>query len=277
MPGAPDAESVTSLSSDGNEKYSSTLLVIDDDIATHEILRRELSGKGVRVVSAVNGEEGLKKAREVRPDLITLDAVMGEVDGWQVLSRLKSDPALNDLPVIMLSIVDDKQKGFSLGVSEYLVKPADRTELRAVLAKYLHDQVDASHHSRGLLLVDDDEASRARIGRMLRDEGWEVREAGNGIEAFSLLRQQTPELIFLDLIMPEMDGFTFISEMQKSAEFRDIPVVVITSKDLTEGERRLLNIHVDQVVQKSSYNISDLVRTVSARLASDAARDKIHA
>ena len=268
----PEPEQVTSFPA-GEENYSSTLLVIDDDSATHEILRREFSGKGVRVVSASDGEEGLKKAHEVHPDLITLDALMGDMDGWQVLSKLKSDALLADVPVIMLSIVDDKQKGFSLGVSEYLVKPAEKSELRALLTKYLKEPAHESHAARELLLVDDDEASRARMGRMLGDEGWEVRQANNGAEALMHLQQRKPELIFLDLIMPEMDGFTFISEMQKSAEFRDIPVVVITSKDLTEGERRLLNIHVDQVVQKNSRDIADLVRTVSERLALTAVKD----
>src|SRR5215469_17757583 len=141
--------------------YQSTLLVIDDDQTTHDIMQRGLSGQGVRVIGASNGEDGLKKAHETCPDLITLDVQMQGMDGWEVLSKLKSDPALAQVPVIMLTIMDEKKKGFSLGVSEYLVKPADRGELAVLLSKYLDGPNRAG--SPGLLLVDDDSASRSRL------------------------------------------------------------------------------------------------------------------
>jgi signal transduction histidine kinase/CheY-like chemotaxis protein len=251
---------------DGQESYNSTLLVIDDDLTMHDLMQRELAGKGVRVIGVSNGEEGLRKAREIHPDLITLDVLMQGMDGWDVLSKLKSDPLLADVPVIMLTVTDEKKKGFSLGVSEYLIKPADRSELTVLLSKYLAspDQTD----SPGILLVDDDSVGRSRLAKMLKEQGWAVREAGNGLEALRLLRENLPELIFLDLIMPEMDGFSFLVEIRKSPQFYKIPIVVLTSKDLTETERKLLNINVDQVVQKSSCSIDDLIRDVSDKLAS---------
>jgi signal transduction histidine kinase/CheY-like chemotaxis protein len=258
------------------ESYTSTLLVVDDDLTTHDILQREFAGKGVRVIGATNGEEGLKKAQEVHPDLITLDVLMQGIDGWEVLAKLKSDPVLAPIPVIMLTILDEKKKGFSLGVSEYLVKPADRAELTRLLSEYLDSSDGLKARSNGLLLVDDDSVNRGLMARMLKEQGWKVREAGNGLQALRLLHEGVPELIFLDLIMPEMDGFAFLAEIRKSPQFCRIPVVVLTSKDLTEAERKLLSINVDRVVQKSTYSVADLIRDVSDRLVSGSGRERIH-
>jgi len=262
--GQPESETAEVAATNGQGSYQSTLLVIDDDFTTHDLMQKELSGKGIRVIGASDGEDGLKKAREIRPDLITLDVLMQRMDGWEVLSQLKSDPELAHIPVIMLSIMDEKKKGFSLGVSEYMVKPADRSELTSLLAKYLDGTRPAN--SRGLLLVDDDSVNRSLLARVLKEQGWPVREAENGLEAFRLLNEAIPELIFLDLIMPEMDGFTFLAEIRKSPQFYKIPVVVLTSKDLTETERKLLNINVDRVVQKSTSSVADLIRDVRDRL-----------
>jgi len=269
-----EPESADAAGATGQPESRSTLLVIDDDGMIHELLRRELADKSVRVIGAFNGEEGLKKAYEIHPDLITLDTLMEGMDGWDVLSRLKSDRDLAHIPVIMLTIVDDKRKGFSMGVSEYLVKPADRNELTALLSKYLNSA--AARGSKGLLLVDDDLVGRGRMAKILKEQGWTVREASNGLEALTLLREGVPELIFLDLIMPEMDGFSFLAEIRKSPEFCRIPVVVLTSKDLTPSERKLLNINVDRVVQKNTYGMDELVRDVTNRLASDTATKGTH-
>jgi len=255
--------------------YQSTLLVIDDDQTTHDIMQRGLSGQGVRVISASNGEDGLKKAHETCPDLITLDVQMQGMDGWEVLSKLKSDPALAHVPVIMLTIVDEKKRGFSLGVSEYMVKPADRNQLSGLLSKYL-DSADRRAGSNRLLVVDDDAAHRVRMAKILTEQGWTVHEAANGFEALEMLREVVPELIFLDLIMPEMNGFSFLAEIRKSREYCKIPIVVLTSKDLTEAERELLSINVDRVMQKSTSNVADLIRDVSKRLALGTAAKGTH-
>jgi len=263
-----ESEPAAGVTPNGQSPYQSTLLVIDDDSTTHDLMQKELAAKGIRVVGVSDGEDGLKKAREIRPDLITLDVLMQGMDGWEVLSQLKSDPVLAQIPVIMLTIMDEKKKGFSLGATEYLVKPADRSELSALLAKYLDDPDRLRTSSRGLLLVDDDSVSRNLLARVLQEQGWTVREADNGLEALRQLREGLPELIFLDLIMPEMDGFAFLAEIRKSPQFYKIPVVVLTSKDLTETERKLLSINVDRVVQKSAGSVADLIREVSDRLAS---------
>jgi len=274
IPGQSPRKAAENVSSN-EQGYSSTLLVIDDDLATHDIMQREFAGKGVRVIGAYDGNEGLKKAYEVRPDLITLDALMQGMDGWEVLSKLKSDPLMAQIPVIMLTIMDEKKKGFSLGVSEYLVKPADRNELTSLLSKYL-DNPDRLPGSKGLLLVDDDSVNRKLMAKTLKEQGWTVREAGNGLEALAVLQENIPELIFLDLIMPEMDGFSFLAELRKSPQLCKVPVVVITSKDLTEAERKLLSINVDRVVQKSTSDVADLIKEVSDRLMVSAETEQVH-
>jgi signal transduction histidine kinase/DNA-binding response OmpR family regulator len=266
MPDQSKQPKPVAIEADG--KHIGTILVIDDDDDTREIIQRELSPKGVRVVGAASGEEGLKKAKEIRPDLITLDILMQDIDGWEVLSKLKSDPGLVNIPVVMLSMMDEKSKGLSVGVSEYLVKPADRSQLAALVGKYLDSPERERADSSGLLLVDDDLVNRSLMARTLREQGWRVQEAGNGLEALVLLRAAAaPELILLDLIMPEMDGLAFLTEIRKSPVWCDIPVVVITSKDLTDTERRLLNMNVVGILEKNSSILANLIHDVSQQLA----------
>jgi len=246
--------------------FTSTLLMIDDDPTTCEIMQRKLAGQGVRVISASTGEQGLQKAHELHPDVITLDVLMEGINGWMVLSQLKADPVLADTPVIMLTILDEKQKAISLGVSEYVIKPADHNQLTTVIARYI-DQRTA--HS-GLLLVDDDAVNRRRMAKILREKGWKVREAENGRVALTLLEHTTPDLVLLDLIMPEMDGFAFLAEFRKSPRFCEVPVVVITSKDLTVAERQLLSNNVARVLHKNASSIDEVAEEVSRQLASRA-------
>jgi signal transduction histidine kinase/CheY-like chemotaxis protein len=274
LPGQPKEPKPALIDIGG--KLIGTILVIDDDDDTREIIQRELSPKGVRVVGASSGEEGLKKAKEIRPDLITLDILMQDIDGWQVLSRIKADPDLANIPVVMLSMMDEKSKGLSVGVSDYLTKPADRGQLASLVAKYLDSPGRARSDSTGLLLVDDDLANRSLMARTLREQGWRVQEAGNGLEALALLPAGAPELILLDLIMPEMDGLAFLTEIRKSPQWCDIPVVVITSKDLTDTERRLLNMNVVGVLEKNSSTLADLVHDVSEQLALKGNRKGAH-
>jgi CheY-like chemotaxis protein len=236
--------------------------MIDDDPTTYEIMQRKLAGQGVRVVGASSGEQGLQKAHELHPDVITLDVLMEGINGWAVLSKLKADPALADTPVIMLTIVDEKQKAVSLGVAEYVVKPADHNQLTTVISQYIEQR---TAHS-GLLLVDDDAVNRRRMAKILREKGWKVHEAENGRAALAVLEHTTPDLVLLDLIMPEMDGFAFLAEFRKFPQFCEIPVVVITSKDLTEAERQLLNKNVTCAVHKSTWSIDEIAEEVNRQL-----------
>jgi len=230
-----------------------TVLVIDDDPAVRDLMRRTLGKEGFRVVDAPGGEAGLELARAERPSVITLDVLMPGMDGWAVLSALKADPDLADIPVVMVTILDDRNLGFSLGASEFLSKPIDRGRLLEVLRSHLARDVPG-----GVLVVEDDEPTRTVLRRTLEKEGLEVFEAENGRRALEVLQEATPRLILLDLMMPEMDGFEFL-EAIRDTEWRSVPVVVLTAKDLTVEERRRLNGGVEQVFEKGAYDVARLL------------------
>lgn len=234
-----------------------TILVIDDDINVHEILRRSLTDAGYRVVCVSNGTQGLRLAEELQPDVITLDVMMTEMDGWSVLTALKGNPAVADIPVIMLTFVEDENLAYSLGATDYLTKPIDRNRLMATLDKY-----KSNHPNRYVLVVEDDETSREMLCRLLEREGWLTQEAINGYQALEKLQNQSPDLILLDLIMPEMDGFQFIQELRQHSVWRSIPVVVVTAKTITSAERQQLGDAVQSIYQKRQFKGEELLNEI---------------
>jgi signal transduction histidine kinase/DNA-binding response OmpR family regulator len=241
-----------------------TVVVIDDEAVVRDLMQRFLIKEGFHVVTAAGGEEGLRWARELRPDAITLDVMMPGMDGWAVLSALKADPDVADIPVIMLTIVDDRNLGYALGASEYLTKPIDRERLVTVLKQ---------HRRHGpILVVDDDAELRQLLRRMLEPEGYAVLEAENGREALERLRDTSPSAILLDLMMPEMDGFEFVTELRRHESGRAIPIVVITAKDLSREDRDRLNGYVEKILQKGPYDRDRLLAEVRELVASSVAR-----
>jgi signal transduction histidine kinase/CheY-like chemotaxis protein len=239
-----------------------TVLVIDDDPTVHDLLQRLLAKEGLHMVAATAGEEGLRLAKALRPAVITLDVLMPGMDGWSVLTALKADPDLADIPVIMLTIVDDKHMGYALGAADYLTKPIDRNRLVTVLQKYRR-----ADSSRAVLVVDDEASTREMLRYMLEKEGWTVTEAEHGRVALEQVAEHRPALILLDLMMPEMDGFDFIAELHRHEEWRTIPVVVVTAKDLTEDDRRRLNGYVQENLQKGAYSREALLAEVHNQVA----------
>jgi CheY-like chemotaxis protein len=242
---------------------ASVVLVIDDDPRVQDLMRRSLAREGFRVEAASNGEEGLRMARQLRPEAITLDVMMPGMDGWAVLAALKKDPQLADIPVVMLTIVDDQNVGYGLGAAEYLTKPVDRDRLAGLLKKYAGEG-----HTRTALVVDDEPEARDALRRLLENDGWSVEAAADGLLAIEKLRARRPAVILLDLMMPVMDGFQFVEELRKHAEWRDIPVVVVTAKDLTAEERLRLDGHVGIVLQKGAYQSEELLRETGRLVAS---------
>jgi CheY-like chemotaxis protein/nitrogen-specific signal transduction histidine kinase len=236
---------------------ANTVLVIDDDATVRDLLERFLGKEGFNVVSADGGEEGLRLAGELRPDVITLDAMMPGMDGWAVLAALKADPDVSDIPVIMLTMVDDKNVGYALGAAEYLTKPIERQRLVSLLKKYRHD-----HSPFNILIVEDDPSSRRTLRQMLEKEGSQVAEAENGRVALEHVARSRPSLILLDLMMPEMDGFEFVADLRSREEWRDIPVVVLTAKKITHEDRQRLNGYVTQVIQKGANSRDALLDEV---------------
>ena len=188
---------------------------------------------------------------------------MPHMDGWAVLTALKADPMLADIPVIMLTIIDDKHFGYMLGAAEYMTKPIDRRRLAAMLQKYRTDQSACT-----VLVVEDESATRRMLRRILKKQGWTVTEAGDGREALEQVVAQRPALILLDLTMPMMDGFAFIAELRQREDWRTIPIVVMTAKDLTPEERQWLHGSVAKVLQKGAYSRADLLGEVRRLAAS---------
>jgi CheY-like chemotaxis protein len=248
-----------------------TILVIDDDPVVREMMRRYLEREGFHVVTAADGSEGLRIAREILPSVITLDVVMPDKDGWDVLRALKTDQKLAHIPVVMLTIIDEKNKGYALGASDYVVKPVDRRQLLSVLEKFR--VVDARNK---VLVVEDDPDMRQRLFSLLSEEGWEVGEAENGRIALNALSDLQPNLILLDLMMPEMDGFEFLAELRNDQLHRKIPVVVVTGADLTAEDHRNLNGGVERILSKSSYSREELFEEVRALVAQYVQRDPDH-
>ncbi len=237
-----------------------TILVIDDDPEAQDIVERFLRKDGFEVATAGSGEEGLRLAHKLKPAAITLDVMMPDMDGWSVLRALKADPLLLYVPLVMLTMVDDKSKGYALGATDYLTKPVDREQLHNALSRYY-----TPGESCSVLLVEDDESTREMMARTLEKSDWTVSEAGNGREALDQLVQQKPRLILLDLMMPVMDGFDFLLEMRANAEWQDIPVIVLTAKDLTDEDRRMLSGRVEQIVEKGACahdQVVDLIHQI---------------
>jgi CheY-like chemotaxis protein len=205
-------------------------------------------------------------ARQLLPAAITLDVMMPDMDGWAVLAALKGDAMLCDIPIVMVTMVDDAERGFTLGASEYATKPVNRRRLSQILKKHTCLQPPCP-----VLVIDDDPMSRDLTRAMLEKEGWVVSEAGNGIEALRSMEQQRPRLIFLDLMMPEMDGFAFAAEVRRHPEWRSIPIVVVTAQELTNDDRKRLNGNVEKILRKDSDSRESLLEQVRDLLADSSA------
>jgi signal transduction histidine kinase/CheY-like chemotaxis protein len=231
-----------------------TVLVVDDDAVARDLMTRFLTREGFGVVASGRGREAVSLARQWRPAAITLDVLMGETSGWDILTALKSDPALADIPVIMVSIVDDKDRGFTLGANEYMTKPVNPDRLSEILKKLHIDGIPGT-----VLIIEDDEPSRLLLRRLLNREGWKTIEAQNSREGLEKISQITPSLILLDLMTPEMDGFEFITRLHAQEHNRSIPVVVLTAMELSEDEKARLSKHVAQIAFKASTSWTSLM------------------
>jgi len=247
------------------------VLVIDDDESVRDLVARLADREGFRCLTASRGAEGLGLAKAFRPALITLDVMMPEMDGWTVLSALKSDPDLARIPVVMLTVVDEKSLGFSLGAADYMTKPIDRDQLARLLQKHHRD--DRPPH---VLVVDDDEAIRETLRRSLERDGATVAEASNGVAALASIAERRPDLLLLDLMMPVMDGFELLAELRGRPDGISIPVVILSALDLTNEERDRLQGSVERILQKSGTTgeglEGELKRLIRSRLRGSGAQ-----
>jgi DNA-binding response OmpR family regulator len=233
-------------------------LLVDDDPSLLDSLSRLLIRDGFHVRTARDGREGLEMARRTRPGIVVLDVMLPYLDGWEVLSALKADPDLAGIPVVMLTNLDEAEKGLSLGAVDYLNKPLDRGKLNQVLSRHLPPAPLAP-----VLVVEDDLDTREALVRILQADGLAAETAGEGLEALERMGREIPSAILLDLMMPKMDGFRFLTEKQGNPEWADVPLVVVTARELTEEDRRRLRESgVEATLQKGSYRRADLLEEV---------------
>ena len=238
---------------------NTAVLVIDDDPGVRDLLARYLSKEGYAVECVSSGDEGIKRAKEILPMAIILDVMMPRKDGWAVLQEIKNDPVLKSTPVVMYTMLDEKNFGLAIGASEYLIKPVSKEKILQVIDKYKQKAP-----SEYILVVDDNPDLRIMASRAIEKAGWEVKTAENGRSALALLEQQQPSVIFLDIMMPVMDGFEFVAVFQSHEEWKHIPIVVITSKDLTAEERRQLNGAVKKILQKGDLTSEKILKQISS-------------
>ena len=250
------------------------VLVVDDDPSVRELVARHLDRDGYRVETAADGQLALAKIKSFNPDVITLDLLMPHFDGWAVLNKLKQDPELRKIPVIILSITDDRKLGFSLGASEFLTKPVDHKKLRQVVAKHL-----SGPQPGNLLVVEDDAATRNVIRRSFEGDGWITYEATNGRQGMEIIAEARPQVIILDLLMPEMDGFDFLSELRQHRKWQEVPVIILTAKTLTADDHIRLEGNVEGILQKGEQSTQELLNQLSNKLqnsiASQQSRDTV--
>jgi len=230
------------------------ILVVDDDQTVREVIGRYLEREGFAIAEAAGGYEALRLARELKPAAISLDIAMPDLDGWSVLSAIKGDSLLSEIPVVLVTMLDERNRGFALGASEYLVKPIDRDKLVRVLRQL------STPPGSSILVVDDDQAARRSLRIALEQAGWQVGEADDGRAALARLNGVRPSVVLLDLMMPETDGFEVLEAMRDHDEWRNIPVIVITARDLTAEDRARLNGRVASVIQKAAPG--DMLRQV---------------
>ncbi|MFD0981944.1 response regulator [Tropicimonas aquimaris] len=245
------------------------VLIIDDDTAALSSMAEYVRAQGYKVFAAYDAQTGLDLARTRRPDVILLDVIMPERDGWSVLRELKKDPALCETPVILVSVVTDRDMGLAFGAVDHMVKPVDPARLIERINRLVGER------SREVLIVDDDPATRALFRRLLVREGWSVREAADGARALALIGEEAPGLVVLDLMMPNIDGFEVLRRLRAASGSADIPVIVATSKDLTRREIEWLGDHAREVVQKGADGRSDLLAAIQRHVghAPDTAGD----
>jgi signal transduction histidine kinase/DNA-binding response OmpR family regulator/putative methionine-R-sulfoxide reductase with GAF domain len=240
------------------------VLAIDDDPNDLEILRENLSEAGFHVVGAASGDEGIAKARELRPHVITLDVMMPNKDGWQVLYDLKADPATHDIPVIMLTIVDRKPLGYQLGATEYLLKPFDTAAVLDALRRVTH--LTGGQPLKRLLVADDDPNIIDLVGQLL-GASYEIESAADGAAALAAVARHRPDVILLDLMMPGLDGFAVIDQLRRDPALRTIPIVVLTAKSLSADEVIRLNASVAKVLHKQGLAGDALNQEIAGALA----------
>ena len=240
----------------------STILVIEDDPSSIALLTLHLQGAGFAVAVARDGAEGLEMAQQIRPAGIVLDLLLPKVDGWDVLARAKADPALREIPIVVVSMMDERGRGFALGATDYLLKPIDAATLLGTLRRVIRTIGGLAADTITVLAVDDDPMAVELLRASLEPAGFAVLTAGGGSEGLEMARLAQPDLIILDLMMPDVDGFTMVEALRADERTATIPVIVLTSKTMTADEKALLNGRISHLARKGDFNRTDFLALV---------------
>ncbi|TME04803.1 MAG: response regulator [Chloroflexi bacterium] len=255
--GAPPALAPVPVAKNGHGS-GPLVLVVEDDPAAAELLTRQLVAAGYRTEVARTGSEALARARQLQPAAITLDIILPEVDGWEVITRLKSDEETSRIPIVVVSVVDNPELGLALGAIDYLVKPIEASDLIERLNRFNLKRVSAQDGIR-VLVVDDEPANRTLLTKALEPAGFTVFPASGGREAIELAKSLQPDLVLLDLMMPEVTGFDVVEALRANESTRDTPIMVLTATSLSEADKRLLNGRVSKILSRGSVATTDIV------------------
>lgn len=240
---------------------TSTVLVIDDDPNIGDLLTRRLSKEGYEIIVARSGEEGIQLAKKNRPQIILLDILLPKMDGWDVLSQLKNDQDLCQIPVIMISTLESNKMAEKLGAADFISKPIDKDKLIKKVNKYNSQKLPPT-----VLVVEDDVANRDIVCRILNKSGFNTKEAENGKRALEEIKIKQPDIILLDLLMPIMDGFEFLKYLKKDKETSKIPVIVLTAMDINGEKRMGLAGSVKAIIQKQSHSQNELMKILQNKI-----------
>jgi len=243
------------------KKRKPVVLVVEDDLPTSELFTVNLIKSGYSVIHAYDGIEAVEKAREYKPFAILLDVMIPKKDGWEVLSDLKSDDITKSIPVVITSMIDNKDLGYALGATDYLVKPIDRETLIKTLSEFTLT-TKRKKRQVNILLIDDEEITHEMIAKILEPAGFNLLHAYTGDEGLKLAIEYKPDLILLDLIMPDVNGFEVAENIKKHPVSSQIPIFIITSKDLTVEERMRLSNNIDRVIGKRIFSSEELTRSI---------------
>jgi signal transduction histidine kinase/CheY-like chemotaxis protein len=278
LPGGPartpqwPVAAVAEADSRATDPNAPLILVVEDDVHIATVLRTYLESDGYRVEVVEDGQQAIEAARSLAPFAITLDISLPKQDGWTVLNALKREPSTTDIPVVIVSIVDNRDYGLVLGASDYLVKPIDHERLRSTLRGL--ERAGAPNGT--ILVVDDDPALRDVLGHVLTEDGWRVLTASDGHEALVSVERDLPTAMVLDLMIPHVDGFEVLRALRSRPATRDLPVIVVTAKDLTDEDRKRLSRNAEQVILKQALRMDDLRTEIRGLLAAHRARGTHH-
>jgi hypothetical protein len=260
---------IGNLTGRGTEANGFSVLVVDDDTDARDAFRHLLMQEGFHVHLAATQETGMAMARELHPDVIILDVMMSEMEGWVFLAQLKSDAEVEHIPVIVATALEDRDIGIALGAEDYLLKPVDSQQLLRSLHRCLYTPEEMTQVERpSILVVEDDADMRMLLRLILEREGYRIVEAEDGIQALERVAEQRPALILLDLMLPRMGGLEFISGLRATPTGRSIPILVVTAKPLTYADHERLRGSVARVLQKGIYKRDELMAEIRALLLS---------